>query len=147
MNVSADFEALTGSPAKSTSPLGGTARRVELADGRMVVAKRHDHVTALRAEVAGLRWLDGPVPVPSVLGYDDSWLVLELVEPGSPSAGAAASLPASAASSPHAATRNSPAVAMTASVVLLRRFIWGSSLGPRSSSHLRDNVVGTVALG
>ncbi len=86
-----NIEALTGSPATSTTPLGGTARRVELADGRVVVAKRHDHVTALRAEVAGLRWLAGPVPVPSVLGYDDSWLVLELVEPGPPSPDAAAS--------------------------------------------------------
>lgn len=85
-----NLEALTGSPATSWAPLGGTVRRVTLADGRVVVAKRHDQVTALRAEVAGLRWLAGPVPVPAVLGHDDEWVVLELVEPGAPSAASAA---------------------------------------------------------
>lgn len=84
-----NIEALTGSPATDTAPLGGTARRVALADGRVVVAKRHDHVTALRAEVAGLRWLAGPVPVPEVLGFDDEWIVMELVPSGAPTAGAA----------------------------------------------------------
>jgi fructosamine-3-kinase len=86
-----NIEALTGSPATATSPLGGTARRVDLADGRTVVAKRHDRATALRAEVAGLRWLaaTAAVPVPEVLGYDDEWIVMELVEPGSPSPAAA----------------------------------------------------------
>ena len=87
-----NIEALTGSPAADTTPLGGTARRVTLADGRVVVAKRHDHATAVRAEVAGLRWLDPHVPVPAVLGYDDEWLVMDLVEPGSPSADAAEEL-------------------------------------------------------
>ncbi|WP_414637958.1 fructosamine kinase family protein [Actinophytocola sp.] len=86
-----NIEALTGSPATSTTSLGGTARRVELADGRTVVAKRHDQVTALRAEVAGLRWLAEPaaVPLPEVLGHDDEWLVVDLVVPGAASAGAA----------------------------------------------------------
>jgi fructosamine-3-kinase len=84
-----NVEALTGSPATDTAPLGGTARRVTLADGRVVVAKRHDHATAVRAEVAGLRWLAPSVPVPAVLGYDDEWLAMDLVPPGSPSAGAA----------------------------------------------------------
>jgi fructosamine-3-kinase len=84
-----NIEALTGSPATHTVPLGGAARRVTLADGRVVVAKRHDHATAVRAEVAGLRWLASEVPVPAVLGYDDEWLVTDLVEPGSPSAPAA----------------------------------------------------------
>jgi fructosamine-3-kinase len=82
-----NIEALTGSAAAATTPLGGTARRVELADGRVVVAKRHDHPTAVRAEVAGLRWLTGPVP--EVYAYDDEWLVMEFVEPGTPSAAAA----------------------------------------------------------
>jgi fructosamine-3-kinase len=86
-----NIEALTGSPAADTAPLGGTARRVELADGRVVVAKRHDWAGALRAEVAGLRWLAeaSAVPLPEVVGYDDEWIVMELVEPGSPSAAAA----------------------------------------------------------
>ncbi len=86
-----NIEALTGSPATATTPLGGTARRIELADGRTVVAKRHDHAGAVRAEVAGLRWLAEPavVPLPEVHGYDDEWLVMELVEPGTPSAAAA----------------------------------------------------------
>jgi fructosamine-3-kinase len=86
-----NIEALTGSPATGTTPLGGTARRVALADGRVVVAKRHDHASALRAEVAGLRWLASAsaVPLPEVVGYDDEWLVMELVEPGAPSTDAA----------------------------------------------------------
>jgi fructosamine-3-kinase len=86
-----NLEALTGSPAVATTPLGGTARRVELADGRVVVAKRHDHATAVRAEVAGLRWLAPAMPVPDVLGYDDEWLVMSLVAPGAPSVAAAES--------------------------------------------------------
>ncbi|MGH3761719.1 fructosamine kinase family protein [Actinophytocola sp.] len=91
MNAAVDLEALTGSAAAGSTPLGGTARRVELADGRVVVAKRHDHVTALRAEVAGLCWLAEPgvVPLPEVLGYDDEWIVMELVEPGAPTAAGA----------------------------------------------------------
>jgi fructosamine-3-kinase len=86
-----NIEALTGSPAASTAPLGGTVRRVELADGRVVVAKRYDRASALRAEVAGLRWLAeaSAVPLPEVVGYDDEWIVMELVEPGPPSAAAA----------------------------------------------------------
>jgi len=89
-----NLEALTGSPASATAPLGGTARRVELADGRTVVAKRHDHATAVRAEVAGLRWLAEPdvVPLPEVHGYDDEWLVMDLVEPGTPTQAAAEGL-------------------------------------------------------
>jgi fructosamine-3-kinase len=87
----ANIEALAGSPATATTPLGGTVRRVELADGRVVVAKRHDHATAVHAEVTGLRWLAeaGAVPLPAVLGHDDEWLVMELVEPAAPTAAAA----------------------------------------------------------
>jgi fructosamine-3-kinase len=92
VNLQTNIEALTGSPAAATTPLGGTARRVELADGRVVVAKRHDHATAVHAEVTGLRWLaePGAVPLPAVLGHDDEWLVMELVEPGAPTVSAAA---------------------------------------------------------
>jgi fructosamine-3-kinase len=81
--------ALTGRPARNVRPLGGTAYRVTLADGAVVVAKRHDHATAVAAEVAGLRWLAATTRVPDVLGHDDAWLVMTAVEPGSASATAA----------------------------------------------------------
>ena len=75
---------LTGVEAVSATGLGGTAQRVELADGSVVVAKRHDQPAAVLAEVAGLRWLRdaGAVPVPAVRGHDDTWLVIDFVEPG-----------------------------------------------------------------
>jgi fructosamine-3-kinase len=108
MNAGDAVGALTGRPVAGVAPLGG-AHRVRLADGGVVVAKRHDHPSAVLAEVAGLRWLaaghgdsgatagtDGPgasgagcPPVPAVLGYDDEWLVVELVETGQAAAGAA----------------------------------------------------------
>jgi fructosamine-3-kinase len=90
-----NIEALTGSAATATAttPIGGTARRVELADGRVVVAKRHEQPSAVRAEVAGLRWLAAAaaVPLPEVFGYDDEWLVMSFVPSGSPSPAAAES--------------------------------------------------------
>jgi fructosamine-3-kinase len=85
---------LTGVAAVSSTPLGGTARRVELADGRVVVAKRHDAASAVRAEVAGLRWLASAsaVPVPRVHANDDEWLVVDFVEPARPTPSAAEGL-------------------------------------------------------
>lgn len=85
---------LTGLPAVSGTALGGTAQRVELADGTVVVAKRHDATTAVRAEVAGLHWLRDAdaVPVPAVHGHDDTWLVIDFVEPGPANAHAAEDL-------------------------------------------------------
>lgn len=74
--------ALTGLAARSTTPRGGIWL-VELADGRIVAAKRGRPGQA-EAEAAGLRWLlvpDGP-PVPQVHGHDEEWLVTEYVPSG-----------------------------------------------------------------
>ncbi|MCT2587353.1 fructosamine kinase family protein [Actinophytocola gossypii] len=86
--------ALTGVRAVSSAALGGTAHRIELADGSVVVAKRHDHASAVLAEATGLRWLAdaGSVPVPAVRGHDDEWLVADHVTPGSPTATGAEAL-------------------------------------------------------
>jgi fructosamine-3-kinase len=81
---------LTGVAAVSEAALGGTARLVELADGSVVVVKRHEQRSATLAEVAGLRWLGaaGAVPVPAVRAHDDEWLVTDFVDrsPASPAA-------------------------------------------------------------
>jgi len=109
---------LTGSPAVRTSSLGAAVSRVELADGRVVVAKRHDHPTAVRAEVAGLRWLAEPaaVQLPAVLGHDDEWLVLEFVPSGPPASAPGpsgfASGPSGSASGP-AASVSGPAASVS----------------------------------
>lgn len=71
-----------------TVPLGG-AFRLRLADGRDVVAKRHDHESGVLAEVAGLRWLASDFACPRVLAHDEEWLVTEAVHTGSPSVAAA----------------------------------------------------------
>ena len=62
---------------------------VALADGREVFAKAAlgaGQATAFAAEANGLRWLAeaGALPVPEVLGVDESLLVIELLPPGSP---------------------------------------------------------------
>ncbi len=107
MNASKAVARLLGRATTGVRPLGG-AYRVHLADGGAVVAKRHDEPSALRAEVAGLRWLGaaaGPptsgltagtggsersgVPCPQVLAHDDEWLVIEFVEAGTASVAAA----------------------------------------------------------
>ena len=67
-----------------------------LADGRAVFIKaavgdRGEAPEAFAAEANGLRWLarTGAVPVPAVLGADESTLVIELLPPGEPTPGAA----------------------------------------------------------
>nr|WP_243653562.1 fructosamine kinase family protein [Pseudonocardia endophytica] len=74
---------------------GRSPARVELDDGRTVVAKNGAaDPGSVPAEAAGLRWLavpDGP-PVPDVLADHDEWLVTTLVPSGSPSSDAAADL-------------------------------------------------------
>ncbi len=70
-------------------PLGG-AYRLRLADDTEVVAKRHDHASALTAEAAGLRWLaEGGFRCPRVLAHDEEWLVIEAVTTGPASTAAA----------------------------------------------------------
>ena len=67
-----------------------------LADGRAVFVKAAvgdggEAPEAFAAEANGLRWLAraGAVPVPAVLGADESTLVIELLPPGEPTPGAA----------------------------------------------------------
>jgi fructosamine-3-kinase len=89
---------LVGSGVRRVEPVSGgdicAAHRVWLADGRSVFAKsRPGSPSAFFAtEAAGLTRLtavEGGVPVPSVIDYDTQCLVLEWVEPGPPTSGAA----------------------------------------------------------
>ncbi|MET7704064.1 fructosamine kinase family protein [Streptomyces sp. NPDC005485] len=83
---------LTGRPVTGERPLSGTLAEVTLDGGRSVMVKRGDDPGAVRAEVAGLRWLAdaGTVRVPAVHGHDGRWLVIDRVPPGRASARAAA---------------------------------------------------------
>ena len=83
-----------------------------LADGRAVFIKAAvgddgEAAGAFAAEANGLRWLGraGAVPVPAVLGTDESTLVIELLPPGEPTPGAARDLGAALARM-HAAGAN-----------------------------------------
>ncbi|GHH01347.1 fructosamine kinase [Streptomyces rubradiris] len=82
---------LTGRTATGTRPSSGSPAEVLLDDGTPVMVKRGDSPGAVRAEVAGLRWLGaaGAVRVPAVLGYDEHWMVTERVPTGSPGPDAA----------------------------------------------------------
>jgi fructosamine-3-kinase len=64
---------------------------VTLDGGTPVMVKRGDAPGAVRAEVAGLRWLAaaGAVRVPAVLGHDERWMVTERVATGRPTPEAA----------------------------------------------------------
>jgi fructosamine-3-kinase len=88
---------LTGTEAVAAHRVGGGSTgavfEVELADGDLVVAKAvgEPRPGSTEAEAAGLAWLAEPgvAAVPIVRGYDDTWLVLEHVEPGDPTPEAA----------------------------------------------------------
>jgi fructosamine-3-kinase len=82
---------LLGVPVRRSTPLGGGAARVELADGRTVVAKDGPTVAA---EAAGLRWLavPGGPPLPEVLACEGERLVTAHVPPGRASVDAAVEL-------------------------------------------------------
>ncbi|QFZ24028.1 fructosamine kinase [Saccharothrix syringae] len=82
---------MTGVPATATRRIGASVWEVDLADGDVVVAKRHPDPNAVLAEAASLEWLAEPAapPVPAVRGHDDRWLVVDHVEPGHPSPAAA----------------------------------------------------------
>jgi fructosamine-3-kinase len=76
--------AITGQAIHAATPRGAIWL-VKLGDGRTVVAKR-GAAGQVRAEAAGLRWLqvpDGP-PVPHVHGHDGQWLVTDYVPGGQP---------------------------------------------------------------
>ncbi|MGH3548248.1 MAG: fructosamine kinase family protein [Pseudonocardiaceae bacterium] len=74
--------AITGQPVRTATP-HGVIWRLELGDGRTVVAKRAEAGQAI-AEAAGLRWLrvPGGPPVPQVHGHDEQWLVTEHIPAG-----------------------------------------------------------------
>ncbi|MEW2625073.1 fructosamine kinase family protein [Streptomyces sp. NPDC048106] len=82
---------LTGRPAGAARGLSGSPVEVLLDDGTPVMVKRGDAPGAVRAEVAGLRWLAaaGAVRLPAVLGHDERWMVTERVAAGAPDAKAA----------------------------------------------------------
>lgn len=76
--------AITGQTVHAATPRGAIWL-VKLGEGRTVVAKR-GAAGQVRAEAAGLRWLqvpDGP-PVPHVYGHDGQWLVTHYVPGGRP---------------------------------------------------------------
>lgn len=92
---------LAAGRVRSVEPVAGgdicAAHRVRLADGRIVFAKSRPGSPPrfFAVEAAGLTRLamvEGGVPVPSVIAYDSSCLVLEWVEPGLPTASAAEQL-------------------------------------------------------
>ncbi|WP_179201617.1 fructosamine kinase family protein [Streptomyces caniscabiei] len=85
---------LTGRAATGERRLSGTLTEVVLDDGRKVLVKLGDGPGAARAEAAGLRWLAeaDAVRVPAVHGHDGNRMVIDLVDQGAPSAGAAARL-------------------------------------------------------
>ncbi|MFE2416136.1 fructosamine kinase family protein [Streptomyces hokutonensis] len=82
---------LTGCAVTGERPLSGTVTEVALDSGQLVIVKGDAAPGAVRAEAAGLRWLDdaGTVRVPAVRGLDERWLITDRVRTGPPSARAA----------------------------------------------------------
>ncbi|MGD1218376.1 fructosamine kinase family protein [Streptomyces krungchingensis] len=89
---SAAVARITGRPVTGEHRLSATLAEVTLDGGQSVMAKLGDGPGAVQAEAAGLRWLSeaGAVPVPTVHGHDERWLVTDRVAPGRPDAAAAA---------------------------------------------------------
>jgi fructosamine-3-kinase len=77
---------LTGRPVTGARAVPGSPAEVTLDGGTSVMVKRGDAPGAVRAEVAGLRWLAAAkaVRVPAVLGHDERWMVTERVPTGRP---------------------------------------------------------------
>ncbi|WP_053658750.1 fructosamine kinase family protein [Streptomyces sp. MMG1121] len=82
---------LTGRPVTDGPAVAGSPTEVTLDGGTRVMVKRGDAPGAVRAEVAGLRWLAAAdaVRVPAVLGHDERWMVTERVPTGHPDPSAA----------------------------------------------------------
>lgn len=76
--------AALGSEAESVAPLDGgmigEVHRIDLADGRTVVAKRGETPLTVEAEMLGYLTEHTSLPVPEVLSADDDLLLLEYVE-------------------------------------------------------------------
>lgn len=91
----------SGSPpdGQAQGPTSAPAPHGARSPGTWAVVKRGTGPGAASAEAAGLRWLaeaagsgsaaPGGVRLPAVLGADDAWLAVGLVEEGPPSPGAA----------------------------------------------------------
>ncbi|MGW7524214.1 fructosamine kinase family protein [Streptomyces sp. NPDC054783] len=77
---------LTGRQVTDARAASGSPAEVTLDGGTPVMVKRGDAPGAVRAEVAGLRWLAAAdaVRVPAVLGHDERWMVTERVATGRP---------------------------------------------------------------
>ncbi|MFJ9821259.1 fructosamine kinase family protein [Streptomyces sp. NPDC101151] len=77
---------LTGRRVTGARAGSGSPTEVTLEGGTAVMVKRGDAPGAVRAEVAGLRWLGEAeaVRVPAVLGHDERWMVTERVPTGHP---------------------------------------------------------------
>ncbi|WP_410601088.1 fructosamine kinase family protein [Amycolatopsis sp. lyj-90] len=77
---------ITGRAVVEQRGLAGAVTEVVLDSGDTVVVKRGHARKATSAEAAGLRWLGeaGAVRVPEIRGFDDEWLVTELVGGGRP---------------------------------------------------------------
>jgi fructosamine-3-kinase len=98
-------EELLGSAVVATAPVAGgdiaTATKLRLSDGTTALMKTHPRPPEgfFAAEARGLRWLAeaGGVAVPEVLASDEECLILRWVEPGKPSADAAAAFGAALA--------------------------------------------------
>jgi fructosamine-3-kinase len=88
MNAANVIAALTGRDIASVSAFGRNRYNVKLTDGQIVVAKRHNEISAALAEVTSLRWLT-EVRVPAVLGSGDGWVIMERVEEDRPTERAA----------------------------------------------------------
>jgi fructosamine-3-kinase len=86
------LERLTGTGVRQVREAGsqhGQRRyRAVLADGRAVFVKAGGDTAAVEAEALGLRWLAeaGTVPVPDVLGWDDSLLAITWLAAATPQA-------------------------------------------------------------
>jgi fructosamine-3-kinase len=97
MDPAARISQLTGTTVTELQVIGGQHLwrhyRGLLADGRKIFAKISERMLGelFRSEASGLRWMAdaGTVPVPEVLGCDESALVLAWVPEGSPGAAAA----------------------------------------------------------
>ena len=94
-------EELLDAQVIATAPVAGgdisTATRLRLSDGTTALVKTHHQAPDgfFDAEARGLAWLDeahreGGVAVPEVLAHDHECLILRWIEPGKPTADAAA---------------------------------------------------------
>ena len=84
---------LLQTPVAEVVAIADDVFEVDLADGDLVVAKRHHRPGQAAAEVGGLGWLaEAAVPAPGLRAWDETWVVRDPVEPGRPTTEAAEGL-------------------------------------------------------